>query len=376
MAENPLTRLADLGQSIWLDYIRRDLLTGGELQRMIDAHRLAGMTSNPAIFEKAIGGSSTYDDEISALARQGLDAESIYRTLALEDVRSAADIFMPVYEASQGLDGFVSLEVSPHLARDTDGTVEQARELWEALDRPNTMIKVPATLEGLPAIQTLIAEGINVNVTLLFSVKRYQDVAEAWLAGLEQRHRAGQDVSRVASVASFFVSRVDTLVDQWLDNIYADESIHGRAAIANAKVAYDHYRRLTDGARWRTLAARGARPQRLLWASTSTKNPNYSDIKYVEALIGPETVNTLPPATFEAYLDHGDPAVRLSDGLEVARADLQRLAELRIDMEEVADKLEEDGVEAFADPYDQLLDTIESRRLVAIGDQGDLGGAI
>ncbi|MDX1571971.1 MAG: transaldolase [Xanthomonadales bacterium] len=374
--DNPLTRLAHLGQSIWLDYIRRDLLQSGELKRMIESHGLAGMTSNPAIFEKAIAGSDQYQQQIAALARQGYDAEGIYRNIALEDVGNAADCFRSVYDRTDGLDGYVSLEVSPHLARDTEQTIVQARELWDALDRPNVMIKVPGTVEGLPAIEQLTAEGINVNVTLLFSVKRYEAVVDAFLCGLEKREQSGEPLSPVASVASFFVSRVDTAVDKRLETIYADQSMFGKAAVANARIAYDHFRHVTDGERWRALAAHGARPQRLLWASTSTKNPDYPDVKYVEALIGPETVNTLPPATYDAYLDHGDPQPRLGEDLDRAHADVQRLQELRIDLEEVAAELEEAGVEAFADPYDQLLDTIEEQRLEALGEQGDLGGAV
>lgn len=300
---NPLQQLATFGQSIWLDYIRRDLITGGELRRLIEEDGLRGMTSNPAIFEKAITDSQDYDADIQAMAREGKGFAAIYETISQRDVGSAADEFRPLYDRTDGQDGYVSLEVNPHLARDTEGSMEEARRLWGALNRPNVLIKVPATAAGLPAIRQLISEGINVNVTLLFGLPRYRQVAEAYLAGLEARAIQGKSVRHLASVASFFVSRIDALVDPLLEKLIGQggkeadlaKKVQGQVAIASAKMAYQIYREIFGGARFKRLAAQGAQVQRLLWASTSTKNPAYSDVKYVEALIGPETVNTAPP---------------------------------------------------------------------------------
>ena len=368
--QNPLRRLEQFGQSIWLDYIRRRMITSGELQRLIDEDGLKGITSNPAIFEKAIAGSKDYDDDIRAMARENKTVAQIYERITVADVQMAADAFAPLYKRLDGRDGFVSLEVSPHLARDTEGTIAEGRQLWQEVNRPNVFIKVPATLEGLPAITRLISEGINVNVTLLFSLTRYEQVAEAYLAGLEQRLAKGAPVQGVASVASFFLSRIDVLLDPEIDRqakasgplAATAKSLKGQAAIASAKIAYTMYKRIFGTERFKNLAARGARTQRLLWASTSTKNPDYPDVKYVEPLIGPDTVNTLPPETLEAYRDHGNPASRLEEGVEEAAAVLQRLPELHIDLAQATRQLEDEGIDKFNKPYDSLLQTLEEKR--------------
>src|SRR5919108_1018200 len=312
---NPLRALQDYGQSVWLDYMQRHLITSGELQRLIDEDGLRGMTSNPAIFEKAISGSTDYAEALRVLSGRNLDAVGLYEQLAIRDIQDAADILRPVYEELRRGDGYVSLEVSPHLAHDTEGTIREARRLWQTVERPNTMIKVPATPAGLPAIEQLISEGINVNVTLLFSQEVYERVAEAYIAGLQRRIAQGGDASQVASVASFFISRIDTAADaQVMARLKAAKSAQertllrsllGNVAIANGKLTYQRYKAIFQGARWERLAALGARPQRVLWASTSTKNPQYRDVLYVEELIGPDTVNTMPPATLEAFRDHG-----------------------------------------------------------------------
>lgn len=365
MAANPLLRLHEFGQSVWLDYIQRDLIENGGLERLIREGGLAGVTSNPAIFEKAIANGHEYQAPIRELARRGLTAAALYEALALEDVARAADLFRPLYEETQGGDGFVSIEVSPHLARYTGATIAEAQRLWAALGRPNVMIKVPATRESLPAIRTLIAAGVNVNVTLLFSVARYREVADAWMAGLEDRARSGAPLGRVASVASFFLSRIDTLVDKRLDKLGSGEAqaLRGQAAVASARLAYQAYQRIMAEARWQALARRGARAQRLLWASTGTKDPAYSDSMYVEPLIGRETVNTLTPETLAAYRDHGDPAARLEDGIEAARSLPLALRTLGIDLDEVARQLEEEGIRKFVEPYDKLLATLAANTI-------------
>jgi len=366
MSDNPLLKLHALGQSIWLDYIQRGMFESGEMARLIEADGLAGMTSNPAIFEKAISGRDDYDAAIAGLARTGASARDLYDTLTRDDVAQAADLLRPVYERSGGRDGYVSIEVSPHLAHDSDATIREAHVLWAHLARPNVMIKVPATRAGLPAIQALLADGVNVNVTLLFGLQRYHEVADAFVRGLEQRAASGAPLDHVASVASFFLSRIDTLVDQRLDALPdAGKSRHplrGAAAIASARLAYQHYKQWTAGTRWQALAAQGARTQRLLWASTGTKDPDYSDVKYVEALIGPDTVNTLPPDTLAAYRDHGSPALRLEEDLAAARELPAQLAKLGIDLEQVSDELEADGVKKFIAPFDKLLAALEQRR--------------
>jgi len=369
MKINPLKQLATLGQSIWLDYIRRDLISGGGLRRLIDEDGLRGMTSNPAIFEKAIVDSDTYDEDIRAMALGGKNAAAIYEALSQRDVQGAADELRSVYDKTEGKDGLVSLEVNPHLAHDTQGTIQEARRLWGLLNRPNVFIKVPATPEGLPAIQQLISEGINVNVTLLFALTRYRQAAQAYLSGIEARAARGEAVQQVASVASFFVSRIDAAVDPLLEKLSARGGAQadiakkalGQVAIYSAKMAYQIYKEIFDGDRFRKLAARGARVQRLLWASTGTKNANYSDVKYIEALIGPDTVNTAPLETLEAYRDHGEPKARLEQDVDKARALLERLPELGISIDDVTRQLEDDGVDKFAKPFDKLMDTLAQR---------------
>ncbi len=365
MKLNPLLRLNALGQSVWLDYIRRDLLTGGRLAAMMADDGLAGITSNPSIFEDAIARHDFYDAEIQQLLAAGADRDRVYQALTFGDVTRAADILRPLWETTGCRDGLVSLEVSPHLADDTEATVAEAMALWRTLDRPNLMIKVPGTRAGLPAITRLIAAGVNVNVTLLFSVARYREVADAFVAGLEQRERLGQSLAGIASVASFFISRIDTQVDAELDRLSVAQpgaiALRGTAALACARLAYRYYREWTSAARWRALAAVGAQPQRLLWASTSTKDPAYSDVRYVEELIAPETVNTLPPATLEAYRDHGDPALRLEPGIAKAAQQIARLAAAGIDMDRVAEQLEREGVDKFIAAHDALLAVLAAR---------------
>ena len=368
---NPILDLGRQGQSVWYDSLRRSLITSGELGRLIAEDGLRGMTSNPAIFEKAIAGSDDYRGVLRRHAAAGLSSLQIYEAIAVEDIQWAADALLPVYEESGGRDGFVSLEVSPHLAHDTEGTVEEALRLAGEVGRRNLMIKVPGTVAGLPAITRLIAEGVNVNVTLLFARDRYAAAAEAYLEGLENLQARGGDLAGVASVASFFVSRIDTLIDARIDERLADESdavrrvalaaLKGRAAIANARLAYQHFREITGGGRWARLAAAGANPQRLLWASTSVKNPAYRDVLYVEELIGPDTVNTLPEATFEAFRDHGAVEATLEKDVDEASHAMAALEGLGISMQEATDELLEDGVRLFVEPFDKLLAAIETR---------------
>jgi transaldolase len=373
-APNPLLRLKTLGQSIWLDYIERSILKDGTLTRWIREDGLAGMTSNPAIFEKSIAHTDHYNSAIEQLAGQDLTTEALYERLAVEDVRAAADLFRPVFDESGGLDGYVSLEVSPLLAHDTEATIRDAHRLWGELDRPNVMIKVPAMREGLPAVRELIRSGLNINVTLLFAVERYVDVVEAYLSGLEARLADGRPIDRVASVASFFLSRIDVKVDPLFDAIAAGDdpvraatarALRGETAVASAGMAYRRFRELFAGPRWEALAARGARAQRLLWASTGTKDPSYPDTKYVEALIGPQTVNTIPVETLEAYRDHGDPAARLEEAAAHAPESLERLAGLGIDLDRIDRELEEEGVKKFVEPFRHLLETVEGQRRAA-----------
>ena len=372
--QSPLARLRQYGQSVWLDSISRKLIDSGELARMVKQDGLGGVTSNPSIFQKAIEGSADYAPEIARLSRdRQLGAPQIFEQLALKDIRDAAQILAPTYRDTQGGDGYVSLEVAPDLAHDTRGSVEAARRLWRELDRPNVMIKVPGTAEGLPAVAQLLGEGINVNVTLLFARSTYEHVAEIYLQALEQRAARGQPIERVASVASFFVSRIDSAVDQLISSQLeqrsgADRSqlqaLKGKAAIANAKLAYQSYRRSFSGPRWQALTAKGARPQRVLWASTGTKNPEYSDVLYVEELIGPDTVNTMPQETLAAFRDHGQPRPSLESGVEEARQLLARLDQLGISLERVTEELLKDGVLKFAQPYQQLLASL-ARQLSA-----------
>ena len=364
--QNPLKALLNFGQSVWLDYIRRDLLTTGELKRLIENDGLRGMTSNPSIFEKAITGSTLYAETLKGLeSRKDLDAAGRYEQLAIKDIQDAADIFRPVYDQSKFRDGYVSLEVSPYLAHKTQETLAEARRLWKTVARPNVMIKVPGTPEGIPAFQQLISEGINVNVTLLFAFDVYVRVAEAYVAGLEQFVKGGGDPSRVASVASFFISRIDTLVDGEIEakiktttnpaDIAALKNLLGKVAIANGKLTYQRYKQIFSGPKWDALAAKGAQTQRVLWASTSTKNPAYSDIYYVEELIGKDTVDTIPPATYDAFRDHGKPRNSLEENVEAAHQTMQGLEKAGISMKAATDKLTEDGVKQFASAFDTLL---------------------
>lgn len=354
-----LHQLREIGQSIWSDYIRRSFIAEGDLQRLVDKGVL-GVTSNPSIFEKAITGSDDYDDALRDLVRQGKSSEEIYEALALEDIRRAADVLKSVYDETSGHDGYVSLEVSPTLAHETEATIAEARRFFKAVNRPNVMIKVPATPEGLPAIEQLTRDGVNVNVTLLFSTDNYQDVADAYISGLEQRAAAGEDVNHVASVASFFVSRVDTAVDEKLAHA-GNSDLQGKIAIANAKIAYTLYQKIFSSERWEKLAQQGARPQRLLWGSTSTKNPAYPDTLYVDELIGPNTVNTAPLDTIEAFIDHGTVAETLTRDVDEARRQLQQLDDLGIDLDQVTAQLQDEGVEKFAKSFRELLAGIEEK---------------
>jgi transaldolase/glucose-6-phosphate isomerase len=370
MKDNLLIKVDQIGQSIWLDFIRRGMIESGELQHMIEEDGLKGITSNPSIFEKAIAGSHDYDEAIRTLALEGADVTQIYDALTIEDIRRAADLFRPVYERTNGADGFVSLEVSPHLAKDMQDTVLEARRLWEELDRPNVMIKVPGTRVSLTAIRELIREGINVNVTLLFSLDRYRQVAKAYLTGLEDRKEAGLPLDTVASVASFFLSRIDVLVDPMLEEQMRGngeqaaiaKELHGQIAISSAKVAYQIWKEIFSSSEFKALRKLGARPQRLLWASTSTKNPNYSDVKYVEELLGPNTVNTLPISTLNAYRDHGDPKPRLEEDINLAFSNLAHLEKTGINLQKITDQLEKEGVDKFIKPYDQLMKALEVKR--------------
>ena len=375
---NPLRSLQEYGQAVWLDFVARRFLTEGGLQRLIDEDGLRGVTSNPAIFEKAIGHSEDYDGSLKAAeAHADLEVKALYERLAVEDIQRAADILRLVYQATKQRDGFVSLEVSPYLAMDTDGTVEEARRLWRAVDRENLMIKVPGTAPGLPAIRTLLGEGININVTLLFSQAVYEQVADAYLGGLEVLVAQGGDPRRVASVASFFVSRIDSAIDKQIEEQLAGvndpelratlEGLRGKVAIANAKLAYQRCKRLFSGPRWERLVAEGARPQRLLWASTGTKNPAYRDVLYIEELIGTDTVNTMPPATMDAFRDHGRPRASLEQGVAEAERVMATLARVGISIDEVTAKLVEDGVQLFADAADQLLGAVASKRAILLG---------
>jgi transaldolase len=367
---NTLQQLLEHGQSPWIDNITRGMLSGGELQRLIDLG-IVGLTSNPTIFQKAIGSGADYDEALQQLVREGKDVDAIYDALVLDDIRSAARILRPVYDRANGSDGFVSIEVLPDLAHNTEKTVSEARRIFSYLNAPNIMVKVPGTAEGVNAFRTLIGEGVNINVTLLFAIEGYRAIAEAYVDGLETLDRAGKPLDRVASVASFFVSRVDTAVDKLLedkiksDPARADEyrALQGKAAIANAKLAYaDVYERVFSGPRWQALEARGAHKQRPLWASTSTKNPAYRDVLYVEELIGHNTVDTMPPATIEDFLDHGRVRDALTEDVQGARDAMQRLAASGISMDEVTRKLQDDGVASFAKSFQDLIETISKKR--------------
>jgi transaldolase/glucose-6-phosphate isomerase len=371
-SENPLKALIGFGQSVWLDYIRRSLITTGELKRLIDEDGLRGVTSNPSIFEKAIAGSTDYTKALEELAnRKDLDAKGVFDILSVKDIQDATDAFKQVYEQTKRRDGYVSLEVSPYLAHKTQETVEEARRLWKLVGRPNTMIKVPGTKEGIPAFQQLIGEGININVTLLFAQDVYERVAEAYIAGLEEFAKKGGDLSQMASVASFFVSRIDTLIDSQLDDKIKKSTdsaeqgklrgLKGKVAIANAKLAYQSYKKIFSGPRWAALDARGAQSQRVLWASTSTKDPSFPDTYYVAELIGPDTVDTIPPATLDAFRDHGKPRASLEEDIAGAREIMSSLERAGISMKAATDKLTEDGVKLFADAFDKLLAAVTTQ---------------
>ena len=378
---NPLVQLKAAGQSVWLDFVQRNILENGDFKRLVDEDDLSGVTSNPSIFEKAIGESGDYDAALKAfVTRTDADPATVFDHLAIADIQAAADLLRPTYDATHGKDGLVSLEVSPYMANDTQASIDEARALWRAVERPNLMIKIPGTPAGVPAIRELIGEGLNVNVTLLFSLDAYRAVAEAHMAGLEARHAAGDDVSNVAGVASFFVSRIDSQIDAAIDARLAagdgpDEAdlkrVRGQVAIANAKMAYQDYLAMIETPRWKALAAAGARPQRLLWASTGTKNPDYSDILYIETLIGPDTVNTMPPKTMDAFRDHGVVRETLTEGVEAAKDVMATAETLGLDLDGVTTKLVEDGVRQFADAADKLFGAVADKRVAALGEALD-----
>lgn len=377
MASNRLLALKALGQSVWLDSIRRGHILSGELARLVSEDGISGETSNPAIFEKAIAGSQDYDDAIAERIAQGKSALDIYEDLAVEDIRMAADVFRPVYDASDGADGFVSLEVSPRLAYDTAGTTAEAARLWDRVDRPNLMIKIPGTPEGLPAVEECLVAGINVNVTLLFAVQLYEEVAWTYIRALERRLSEGRPVRRLASVASFFVSRIDTLADAWIDDAIQGggsaaregelRSLKGHSAVANAKLAYQSFLSIFAAPQFSAATRSGARVQRPLWASTSTKNASYSDVLYVDALIGPDTVNTLPFETIAAFRDHGTPRLTLEEGIEESRRNLERLEATGISLNAVTDQVLKEGVQKFAEPFEKLIQAIEAKREAVVG---------
>jgi transaldolase/glucose-6-phosphate isomerase len=372
MAQNPLRELNRFGQSVWLDYIRRGDIVSGHLQQLVDNDGLSGITSNPTIFEKAIAGSKDYDETIHCLASEGKKAGEIFESLAVEDIQLAADLFLPIYNRTDGRDGFVSIEVSPTLAHDTAGTIAEARRLFGEVSRPNVMVKVPATPEGLPAIEQLLGEGININITLLFAIERYEQVANAYMAGLERLAQQGKPVNRIASVASFFVSRIDTLADQQLEGKLHEagtpearqkiSNLAGKIAVANAKLAYQKFKAIVSGPRFQELAKKGARVQRMLWASTSTKNPKYTDVLYVVNLIGPDTINTMPIATIMAFRDHGKVRATIEEGVDEARQALVQLEEVGIRLRAITQKLEDQGVESFARDYEKLLSVLDQKR--------------
>lgn len=376
MGKNPLAQLAEAGQSVWYDLMERALITTGKLQKLIDEDDLRGLTSNPTIFEKAIGGSEDYNDSLRELAEKNFSTNDIYESLVVDDIGRAADVFRPVYERTSRGDGYVSLEVSPNLAHETEGTLAEAEKLWKRLDRPNAMIKIPATKEGIPAIEEAIAKAINVNITLIFSRDVYDKVIEAYIRGLERRVEAGQPIDSIASVASFFVSRIDTAADAEIrariEKASGEaekkelESLLGKVAIANAKMAYALFQERFGSERFDKLRARGGRPQRPLWASTGTKDPSYSDVMYIESLIGPETVNTIPPKTYDAFRDHGKVTRTLDQDVDEARGVLERLEKAGISLAAITEKLTVDGVESFAGSFNSLISTIDSRRAAEV----------
>ncbi|MDJ0568569.1 MAG: transaldolase [Pleurocapsa sp. MO_192.B19] len=371
--QNPILEIENqYGQSIWMDNLSRDIIESGELKQSIADKGIKGITSNPAIFEKAIAGNKIYDQAIEAGIKANKSVQEIYEDLVFTDIRNACDIFMPVYEETDGLDGYVSIEVPPDLAKDTESTIKEARRYYQTIDRPNLMIKIPGTPEGLPAVEQAISEGMSVNVTLLFSVQSYVDTAWAYIKGLEKRAAAGEDISKVASVASFFLSRIDSKIDGRIDSKLESanddakaklEAIKGKVAIANAKIAYQKYQEIFSGDRWEALVAKGAKAQRLLWASTSTKNPEYSDVMYVDELVGTNTVNTLPPNTIDACVDHCDPANRIETNLDAAHQVIDGLKDdaVDIDLDAVMDELLEEGIDKFIKPFESLMSSLESK---------------
>src|SRR6266508_2905292 len=367
MTHTKLHTLADAGQSVWLDYIQRSLITSGGLQTYVDKG-LRGVTSNPTLFEEAIADSHDYDEQIQKLAMQEKSAQEIYEELTVDDARMAADVFRPVFDQTDGLDGFFSLEVNPHLAHDRQATIKEAKRLFSLVDRPNVMIKVPATEEGVLAFQELIEEGININVTLMFSLAQYDAIAEAYIAALEKRAENVYNLKQIASVASIFVSRLDTKADKMLEAFVTPkaEALKGQIGIANAKIAYQHFKKYFQSDRWQRLEEKGARVQRVLYGSTGTKNPEYSDVMYVENLIGKNTVDTIPPKTLEAFIDHGNIALTLEQGLDEAREQLNSLPELGINLDDVTQELLDEGVENFAKPYDSLLKTIDEKKTALV----------
>ena len=374
MTTNHILEIAQYGQSIWMDNLTRDLIESGELKEMIENRGIRGITSNPAIFEKAIAGNKIYDADIEKGIRAGLPTYKIYESLVFDDIRHACDVFRPIYEESNGLDGYISIEVPPTIAHDTEATIEEARRYYQEIGRENVMIKIPGTDSGLPAVEEVIADGINVNVTLLFSVESYVNSAWAYIRGLEKRAAAGKDISKIASVASFFLSRIDSNIDKRIDDklktgVRAIEqeaklkAIKGKIAIANAKIAYQKYKEIIQSDRWQALAAKGAKVQRLLWASTSTKDPSYSDVMYVDELIGPDTVNTLPPNTIEACADHCHVDNRVESNVQEAYNLIESLKDpdINIDIDRVMDELLVDGIEKFVQPFQSLMNSLETK---------------
>ncbi len=376
--KNPLFELQDYGQSVWYDNISRQLLHNGGIQNLIDNFAVVGMTSNPSIFEKAMTDGNAYDDQFHALVKEGKGVADIFLAMSIQDIGDAADILRPIYDRTNGLDGYISIEVLPGYAHDTEATIKMAHAFWDELKRPNIMVKIPGTAEGIPAIRQCTANGINVNITLLFGIEQYEQVMEAYLSGLEERVKNGQPVDRVNSVASFFVSRVDTLVDKRLDDLIAQQpdraselkALHGKAAIANAKIAYEHFKQVFSGPRWEALQSKGATIQRPLWASTSTKNPAYPDTIYVDNLIGRPTVNTMPQATVDAFADHGHVAATLEQGLAEAEQQAGQFKGFGIDLEEVAAELQTQGVKLFSDAYDKLGAALSQKRAELVAERG------
>jgi transaldolase len=362
MAKSRLHELSELGQSVWIDFLSRQMLQSGKLARMMDEDAVVGVTSNPTIFQKAISEGDAYDEQLREVLAEEDDPKEVFLKLAVQDVQNACDLLRTVWDGGQGLDGWVSIEVDPNLAFDTDGTIAEAQRLHELVDRPNCYVKIPATKPGVPAIEEMIARGRPINVTLIFSLQRYVEVVEAYLRGLERLVESGGDPTKVASVASFFVSRVDTEADRRLDEAGAPDDLKGKLAVANAKLAYQRYKELFSGPRWEALEAKGARTQRCLWASTSTKNPAYRDVLYVEDLIGPETVNTMPEETIDAFQDHGEVALTLEADVDGAKQLFERIAEAGVDYDDVVVTLEQEGVEKFADSFRELLDGVKAKR--------------